>query len=440
MKKYFLKYIFVVVFLLFAALVFWPQRWINIDIKNFHYHQLWRGPALEDFTFSKFKSSFDFLFGREFIGAKRYKVTTSDVSESEVLEIAKILRKRLDVYGVKGYLVNFKKEEDGFVIDVEVSSARGYEKIEKLLTAEGKFEFWADKPEDQVNQNQQINYSGNDFSLRSLLLQNYTDLEIEGNHLIGTKIESFKDGYSLRLVLEDATATALANKVYSFYGKSIFGFMDENFIPIDGADLGEKISLYGKAKSVNLVGIDSIETAKMYAALISNKPIEKKLVIEGSSEINGIFQSANQRILFGGILLSILVIFLVNFFMFRKYSFIEFIISVSFVFIEVMLFKIFNIEFVFNTIFVIALGLGILMFSRGIENIQSSLKDGVIFSSLVSISILGVVGFFINMTKLSEIIIALILTIFSIYIVNRFFAILLDESLRFILRRLSIKY
>ncbi|MBN2016299.1 hypothetical protein JW766_05730 [Candidatus Dojkabacteria bacterium] len=319
MKKYLIYYILLLFVTFLLVLIVWPNRWINIDMGNFHYHKMWEGLKLSDLTFGVSDKELDLDMGRDFTGGSEYRVKVLfDEGEEEKLQKVRdatdLIRLRFEKAGYPESSVNYTKEGEEFFLVIRVEENKDeFEEYKTSIFARGKFEVWGEKLTPTEGDEGVIIGEDEDDPIKAFLKQSYDSLNIDGNQMKGFKVSPSSDSstaglipgseeevYDLRIILDDHQVNELTNNIYVYFGKSIIGVLDSQILPIDGKDLGETLQTYGKALSIQIAGLPDEKIALIYGAIIQYGPLPVELEADEGVDIAGsIGQDILQKILLG---------------------------------------------------------------------------------------------------------------------------------------------
>lgn len=322
MKRDYILYILLLILILLAGLIVWPNRWINIDIGNFHYHKMWEGPNLSDLTLDSIEHDLDLDLGMDFVGSSENKLNVIFTEQSEdhakkVAEAVRILRNRLQAAGFVESTVTFKKEGDEYYIYVKVrGSKEAFESSQHLITQKGVLELWGGKGEEVASEDPSASSGQEVDPFRQFLEQSYTKLDLDLSDFKGIKVGREEEVYFIGIGLTDEQSEKLKEEVYKFWGKSLIAVLDSALFPIDGSDLGEQMSFYGKARSIKISGFSEKEDAKVNTAIINNGVLPVDLVVSESYDQDPILgeEFLNKGLVGGGVTLALIMIMLFIFF------------------------------------------------------------------------------------------------------------------------------
>ncbi|MFC1780537.1 hypothetical protein ACFLY9_02485 [Patescibacteria group bacterium] len=321
MRKVYIYYILLLLLIFFSALVVWPDRWINVDVGNFHYHKLWEGPDLSQLTIGVLENDLDVELSKDFIGSSTYTFEVNFENEEQdklqsVKDSVELIKNRLMAIGYRENVVNYYKTDDKYFITVNIGGTdKDFSRYKEVIFNKGMLEIWGEKGEEiPTEEETSVDFESDPF--KAYLSQQYQQLNVDGNAMKGYTIGFEDETYYLKVVLQDEQATNLAVEVYSYYGKSIIGVLDSFMLGLDGADLGEQIQLYRQAKSVKFAGLPDREIANMYGAMIQNGPLQIELEQTGEVEFQeGLKKEFIRKSVLVGlvVILAIFVLFIILF-------------------------------------------------------------------------------------------------------------------------------
>ncbi|MDD3648481.1 MAG: hypothetical protein PHS44_08380 [Candidatus Dojkabacteria bacterium] len=312
MRKKYLLYISVLVFIFLLTLIVWPDRNINIDIGSFHYHKVWKGPNLNEITSGRIENDLNLDLGSGFLGgtAFEYKIVYPEATENKK-EIADQtldeIRMRLAAGGYNQSDITWElRGEDYYTIarieniDDNVSD----EYIKETVFKKGVLQLWGERSQTDIGA-QTTDQQANTFE--SFLDQNYDKIEVDANDIKGYRVFEDEETYGVKIALSDVQAEALSSSILAFFGRNLLAVLDEQFIVVDGADLGEQIQTTGKIKTLNLTGFQSKKDAKLMAGIIGNGP----LGVELEQFKKEAFQAEYDRSIIGKVALAFIAVLIV---------------------------------------------------------------------------------------------------------------------------------
>ncbi|MBU0976140.1 MAG: hypothetical protein ABIE03_00670 [Patescibacteria group bacterium] len=280
MKKKYLLYTSALLFIFVLVLVVWPNRTVNLDIGSFHYHKIWEGPSLSKITSGRINNDLNLNLGADFRGGTflEYKVNFPDAMEDKAKtadQILELIRSRLTAGGYNQSEVTWELRGEDYYLSAQVEDrdeADAY--LRESVFKKGVLQLWGESAQPEIP-TEITDQAANTFE--SFLDQNYDKLEVNANDIKGYRVIEDAGNYTIRIALSNAQAEALYSNIFSFFGKNLLAVLDEQFIVIDGADLGEQVQTTGKIKTLNLTGFQSKADAKLMAGIIQNGPLSVEL-------------------------------------------------------------------------------------------------------------------------------------------------------------------
>jgi preprotein translocase subunit SecD len=326
----------------------------------------------------------DFTGGRDY----RLKVIFEEQEEdtlSIVRNATEIIRERLNNAGFFESRVNYKREGEEYYIYVRVpADFLELGNAEGLISQKGEFEIWGEKGEEMA-EDSAVEVGGEEIDpIKQYLTQGYRQVEIDLSKFKGLKVGYKDEAYYIGIGLEEKQSEEMTNQLYTFWGKSLFVYLDGQIFPLDGKDLGEQFSTYGKIKSLKISGFSEKSDAKLSAALISSDLLPVDLMVDKSSDFKGLFpEEFLDKWMLGGfvLIISVAAILIV---LFRKDGSIASLAFVLFLLFSLAVAKVFHLRLTMGTIFafivVVAsfVGLVILSLMKDLKNGLSTHMQGFI--------------------------------------------------------------
>lgn len=287
MKKSYIKYLLFLLSVFFCALIVMPTIHVKVNFKSFHYDKVWQGPTLGDLTVGKFERSFDLRLGSEFEGGSSYTLAVNfgegqGQDENMVKATVKILADRFSTAGYSEAEVTYDKDQDGnFVIEVYVPvRLENLSDFEDLMTEKGVFDVWGERSD--TTDNQQI--TGGNITLRDLIAQKYNNLPVDFSKVKGTSIGTESGYYYVTIGLTTDQSSGITQELSNYIGKSLAALLDDEFLPINGKDMGSQYQQYRLIHSIRVTGIGDKRQAANIAAVVKNGPIPVDLSILESQD------------------------------------------------------------------------------------------------------------------------------------------------------------
>lgn len=430
MKRDYILYILLLLLVFLSALIIWPNRWINIDFGNFHYHKEWVGPTLSDLTLGKVEGDLNFDLGKDFRGGSEYKFQVifgkaSDDKAKIVSEAVEVLRKRLYEAGFAEGSVNFKKEGEEHFILLEVpASTEEFELSVNTITQEGELTLWGEKGQDAISQGDAEFDSSETDPFMQFIKQRYTPIDMDLSNFKGERVGKSEDVYFVGIGLNDEQAKKLKEQLYLFWGKSIIALVDGAMLPVDGSNLGEQFSLYGEARSIRLTGFSDKQEAKLTQAVIGNGLLGVKLVAIESRNFDPVFGDdfLDKGILAGGIALIAAGFVFIT--LFKKEGLAAVFSVIFFLLLSLAGMKVFNITLTLGSIFafiiIVCNYVGLLFYTYERRKKDASFAEGNLEKYIRDKDIVK----FTNNFLMYQLVIGLILFIFS-PVTSKYFAFVL---------------
>lgn len=315
MGKKYVHYILSLLLLFLLALIVWPNRTITLNIEDFHYQKMWEGPSLTKLTSGRIQNDLNLNLGKELLGGVRFKYQVIfNEAETEKVErldqTVEIIRERFDAGGFGQSDVYWKEENEQYFIlaDVENKNSKLGDLKETLFNT-GDLNIWGEGQQDLPQESDPTSAG----SFESFLEQSYDKLEVDANDIKGYRILNDEDKHFIKLALSDVQSEALTANIYSFYGKNLLAVLDEQFLVIDGTDIGEQVQMSGQIRTLNIAGFESEEEAEFFGGIIDNGPLQVELSQVEENEYEGAYDKSfvgKTAILFIGLSL-IFAVFLI---------------------------------------------------------------------------------------------------------------------------------
>jgi preprotein translocase subunit SecD len=321
-KKDYVFYILFIFFIFVCGLIAWPNRFINIDAGDFHYHKEWTGFTLDQLTFGLLSNDLNIDLGKDFTGSNKYKVKVVFVQgegekEVKLNQTMELLRARLEQSGFVESSINYFKEVEDYYIYADIGGdAEERELVSSIFFLKGELGIWGEKSEEEMAMasQEQTEFDENDI-FRSYLEQQYKDLGVDGNQIKGFQVGEEEESYYLKIVLQESQAEALQNQLMLFYGKSLIGVLDSQILALDGSDLSEQVRL-GGISSLKFAGMNDEQSAKLFGSIIQNGPLPVSLEVSETNfqEVRLARPYISKVLKIGAIAIAVMAIVLIAFF------------------------------------------------------------------------------------------------------------------------------